>query len=35
VRSGALVEPFVMAITDYMALHAKARKAGKLRREEP
>jgi hypothetical protein len=30
VRSGRLTEPFVEAIGDYMELHEKARKAGKL-----
>jgi len=34
VRSGKLAAPFVEAVSDYMALHATARKAGKLRVEE-
>lgn len=30
VRSGRLAEPFVEAVNDYMSIHGKARKAGKL-----
>ncbi len=34
VRSGKLAPPFVEAVADYMALYARARKAGKLKVEE-